>query len=496
MPKHNLLIKTVKKQFLSINDSIKNLFDKIKNFKTTLKKTKLDNNSKAFFVVGAILIVILSYFTIPSFYHKSIIQLEIKNHFLKKYNVDVKFNKSVSYNLFPKPNFSTKNLSINHNQREIAVVKDLKVFIQIDKFFNLNAISIKDIILKRADFNIYLEDIRFFRNLFEAKPNENKIIVKNSNLFLNNKDDEILFLNKIYKSQIYYDSNNLQNFMSINNEIFNIPFKLVLKKDQFNRKFYTDFDSNKIRLRIENEIEYDENTKKGNLDLIFINKGISLGYQINKNSLDFKSLDRKNKFKGNIDFRPFYFFADFDYEGLSLKNLFSEQTILFDIIQSQIFNNKNLNANINLNVKDITNIDELNNLLLKINIIQGNIGFTESQLMWKDDVKIELADSLLDYSDSEINMSGRVVFNFLNINDFYKSFQISKNNRKKLKKIQIDFVYNLNQNKISFDNVKIDNVSNENIDKYIGQFNLENKGISNKIKFKNFVNNFFNSYSG
>ena len=442
------------------------------------------------------MIIILSYFTIPSFYNKSIIQSEIKNHFLKKYNIDVKFNKSVSFNLFPKPNFSTKNLSINFNKREIAVVKDLIVFIEVDKFFNLNTISIKDIILKKADFNIFLKDIFFFRKLFEAKPNENKIIIKNSNLFLNNKENEILFLNKIYKSQIYYDANNLQNFMSINNEIFNIPFKLVLKKDQFNKKFYTDFDSKKIRLKIENKIEYDENIKKGNLDLFFINKGTSLDYQINENSLNFKSLDRKNKFKGTIDFRPFYFFADFDYEGLSLKSLFSDQTILFDIIQSQIFNNKNLNANINLNVKDITNIYELNNLLLKINIVQGNIGFTDSKLKWKDDVEIELSDSLLDFNENEINLSGRVIFDFLNINDFYKSFQISKNNRKKLKKIQIDFLYNFNQNRMSFDNVKIDNISYENIDKYIDQFNLKNKGISNKIKFKNFVNNFFNSYSG
>ena len=446
---------------------------------------------------SAILVLfILSYFLIPTIYDKNLISAKIKNQISNRYDIEIKFNDKIYYSLLPKPSFTSQNISIIQNKRVIGNVKNFKVYISIKDLFSFKKFDTKDILFEKTDFNLKKEDLIFFNKLLDILPSKNKIIIRNSNIFFRDNNDEILFLNKIYKSQIYYDSNNLQNFMSINNEIFNIPFKLVLKKDQFNRKFYTDFDSNKIRLRIENEIEYDENTKKGNLDLIFINKGISLGYQINKNSLDFKSLDRKNKFKGNIDFRPFYFFADFDYEGLSLKNLFSEQTILFDIIQSQIFNNKNLNANINLNVKDITNIDELNNLLLKINIIQGNIGFTESQLMWKDDVKIELADSLLDYSDSEINMSGRVVFNFLNINDFYKSFQISKNNRKKLKKIQIDFVYNFNQNKISFDNVKIDNVSNENIDKYIGQFNLENKGISNKIKFKNFVNNFFNSYSG
>ena len=66
-----------------------------------------------------------------------------------------------------------------------------------------------------------------------------------------------------------------------------------------------------------------------------------------------------------IDFKPFYFYADFNYEGLSVKNLFTDDSILIDLINSEILNNKNLSANINLNIKDITNIKELNNLFLK-----------------------------------------------------------------------------------------------------------------------------------
>ena len=65
-------------------------------------------------------------------------------------------------------------------------------------------------------------------------------------------------------------------------------------------------------------------------------------------------------------------------------------SIFIDLFESEILNNKNLSANLNLNVEDITNINELNNLNLKISIEEGDIRFTDSFIMWKDDLKIIL----------------------------------------------------------------------------------------------------------
>ena len=68
-------------------------------------------------------------------------------------------------------------------------------------------------------------------------------------------------------------------------------------------------------------------------------------------------------------------------------------------------------------------------------------------------------------------------------------------NRKKLKKIEVDFVYNFNRNKFQFDNIKIDKNSYENVDIFIDNYNSSEK-IFNKIIFKNFVKEFINNYSG
>jgi len=176
--------------------------------------------------------------------------------------------------------------------------------------------------------------------------------------------------------------------------------------------------------------------------------------------------------------------------------LFNENSILIDFLKTEILNNKNLNADINLKVKDITNIDELNNLFLKTSIKQGDIDFSGSNINWRESLKISLNDSLLVQENNEINLIGKFIFDFIDINNFYRTFQIRKDLRKNIKQIKIDFVYNYNQKEISFDNAKIDNKSNTQIQEFLDNFNEKKNRVFNKITFKQFINNFFKTYAG
>ena len=116
--------------------------------------------------------------------------------------------------------------------------------------------------------------------------------------------------------------------------------------------------------------------------------------------------------------------------------------------------------------------------------------------MWKDDLEIIMSEGLLNYDGNEIYLTGKIIINANNINDFYKSFQINKKYRKGIKKIELDFVYNFNENKFRFDNVRVDNATSDKLDKFIDAHNFNEKTFVNKIIFKNFINNFFISYSG
>ena len=495
MNKLDLIPKKLKQRFLSINDSLENTFNKLKFLKSNFKKGNIIKNNRVFFGIAAVVILTLSYFLLPTIHDKNIIQSKIKNHVLKKYNFDVKFNEKIRYGLLPKPHFVAKNLIVLKNDKEIGIIKHFANYIGLGNFFSVDDLELKDLSIIDADFSITIEDLVFFEEFLKTEPNENKIIFKNSDIFFKTEDGEFLFLNKINNSKFYYDSMNLENVSVSKNNIFNIPYKLTIKNNKYRKELFVNFSSKKIRLNVENTTNYSEEIKEGIIELLFINKKQSLNYEITENSIKFLSEDKKD-LGGYIDFKPFYLNIDLIYDGISTKNLFRNDSLLVDLIKSEILNNQNLNVNINLDIKDITNIDELNNLDLAINLEQGDITLSKSKILWKDDLEIILNDAVISYDDNEIFLLGKLLFNAKNIDDFYKSFQIKRNDRKKINQMELDFVYNFNQNKFSFDNVKIDKKSNKKLNDFIEIYNSDENKFSNKVTFKNFVNEFFSNYDG
>ena len=175
MSKHNIFAKKLKRQFLSINDLIESYFNRLRLFVLNLKKSKFSTNNKVILISGILVVTIITYFLIPSFYNKNQIQEEIKNQIFKKYDIKIKFNDPIRYGLLPKPHFHAKKLAIIKNDREIANIKNTKIFISKKNFFTTENMEIKDLIFKNADFNIYKKDINFFRELLTTQPNENRI---------------------------------------------------------------------------------------------------------------------------------------------------------------------------------------------------------------------------------------------------------------------------------------------------------------------------------
>ena len=495
MPKHNQFIKKLKSQFVSTNNTIESYFNNLKFFIKDLKKRKLSQNNKAFLTSTFIIILIVSYYLIPTVYNKELIQLKIKNQIFKKYNIDIKFNNKIKYGLLPKPHFLTKDLSILHNDKEIGIVKNFKINIKGNNFFLTRGIEFKNLVFNKCDFNIYQEDLIFFEELLKTEPSENKIIIKDSNIFFKDNNDDILFINKIKKSEFYYDSYNLVNVLRSKNEIFNIPYKLMIKNDKFNKLVSTEFNSQKIRLNIENDISYDSKIQQGLMKILFVNQTTTLEYELKENLLNFSTEGKKNQYDGLIEFKPFYLKANFNYDALSTKDWFSDNSILYNLIKSELLNNENLNINLNLKIKDIININELNNLSFNLGIESGEINLSESNIMWKDDLMINLTESLLNIDQNEIYLIGKIVIRIEDINDFYKSFQIKKSYRKKIEEIEFDFNYNFTKQKISLNNFEIDDKPNLDIENFVEKFNSEEK-FFNKITFKNFVNDFFRIYFG
>ncbi len=496
MQKHNFISKKIKKLILSINVSIESYFNKINLYIKSFKKTSLTKNNKVFLSIAILVILTLSYFLIPTVYNKDLIKQEIKNQIFNKYNINIKFNENIRYSLLPRPHFTSENLSIIKDKNRIGNVKNFKTFISIDKLFFFKDFETRNLVLDKTDFDLNKNDLEFFYNLLEIPPSNNEIIIKNSNVFFKDENNETLFINKISNSKFYYDSKNLENIFFSKNKLFNTPYTLMVKNDKFNRDLNVEFNSKKIRLNIENKINYRDLIKKGSLEILFINKNTSLDYKISKDDLSFTSDGNSNNYNGFVDFKPFYLNTNINFQGLSVKDFFNQDTILINLIRTGIFKNENLNANINFKVNDITNIDELNNLFLKVNFEDGKINLSNSNIMWKEDLKINLSDSYVSYDVNGVNLIGKMVLDFKDLNNFYSSFQVTKDNRKKIKQIQLDFIFNFERQEVTFDNIKIDNEPNLNIQEFIDKFNSNEKKVFNKITFKNFVSDFFRAYAG
>ena len=80
-----------------------------------------------------------------------------------------------------------------------------------------------------------------------------------------------MFINKINNSKLLR-LNKLDNALSSKNEIFNIPYKLIIENNKFNKELVIKFLSKKIRLNIENIINYEEDIKKGLLKFYLLIK--------------------------------------------------------------------------------------------------------------------------------------------------------------------------------------------------------------------------------
>ena len=72
---------------------------------------------------------------------------------------------------------------------------------------------------------------------------------------------------------------------------------------------------------------------------------------------------------------------------------------------------------------------------LLISLEEGDINLSNSNIMWKDDLKINLSESFINFDLNEVSLIGRMILEFKNLDNFYRSFQVKKNDRKKYKRL-------------------------------------------------------------
>ena len=277
-----------------------------------------------------------------------------------------------------------------------------------------------------------------------------------------------------------------------NYKIFNLPFKLTLNHNKDKNFFSFSLESKNIRLKIKNFFQYSNKNFNGNLEAQILNDIKYFIYDIKNNSLSINSKD--NNFKGEIDLRPFYLSLNLNFNEFDVKNFLKENSIFLNLINSEILNNPNINGEIDINLNKIKNFKYMEKIKIKNILEEGDIYFKNINTNWNNSVLIEINDTQLLNEDNKVNLIGSINFDFIDLDKFYRYYQINEKYRNEIKKIKFDFFLNVNEKILQINNAKIDNIDNDQINDFLDNLNSQRKNFFNRVIFRNFVKNFFEFY--
>ena len=228
MSKSKSFVKYLKK----INTSTNNLLEKNLN---KLKLTNIRNlvrSNKIFLSIVAVLILLLSYLSIPNFYKQNNIILKLKNELNNKFNLDLKFSNELRYNLFPTPHFTSNDTILIFQEEKISEIKKIKIYFSLENLFSFKKLKIKEVEIEKANFELNKSNYNFFIKLLDNNYQNCLFTINDSNIFYRNIQNEVLFINKILKMKYLFDSNESKNILDSDNEIFNLPFSLKVHNDK------------------------------------------------------------------------------------------------------------------------------------------------------------------------------------------------------------------------------------------------------------------------
>ena len=496
MSKTNFFVKYLK----NISNFINSLLEKNLNKLNFENLTNLLKNNKIILTFVAVFTVFISYLLLPTFYNQSEISRELKNKLQSKFDINLEFSQDIKYNFFPRPHFITTESVIYDDQKEISKINKLKIFISLENLFSIKKIKLMDLILENANFNLNKKNYKFFLKLMNKSFQDGNLEVKNSNIFFRNSADEVLFINKILRMKYYYETKELKNILYSENEIFNIPFSLESFFNQDKNKIFSQINLNLLKLKIENELDFKNEKKIGNSQLILNKSKRIVEYQIETNGLNFYIFDKIDdpniSYKGKFNFKPFYGNIDGNLDEINLDYLFGSNAIIVQILKTEIFNNKNIDFKLNINAENARNNVNLKKINFKSKIQEGLIDTDKTKFSWKNFVDFELLESLIFVRDGELVLDGKLKINVNDYNKLYKFLLTPKNYRNKFNQIDLNFTYNFDRKTAEFTDIKVDNKINENINKILSNVILKKENLLNKIYFKKLLNDAIKSYAG
>ena len=453
-------MKKFEKKKKKYNKSIKQRYDKI--FKFNYAKYAKYQHVKILIAVIIIFFSCILYLSLPAFYNYESFDKELQNKIYKDFKIDLKNIKGITYSFVPTPRFiieTTDLFFIGKSEKEIAKIKDLKVFLSFSNLYNKEKIKIKSIKIEKANFYFYEASLKsFYKHLHKniTKP----IKINSSNFFYTDKNNEVITISPIKKFEYYIDLKNKEKILNVSGNLFDTDYNFKWKKDYLIPKIsesILNFKNPNIKIINQSEKDKENGIFKGITKTKFLNNELNIIYSFDKNKIDINSEKTKSssinkiKLKGYIDLNPFFFNLNLNLQESDF-NLITQKLFLYVYsLNSSIHPNFNGNFSIKLNNLDNKLFEDV---VFNFKFKEEKIKLDQSSINLKKIGKINFSSFEYLEKDNKLFLKSRMELNINDQDQFYKRFQVSKKKRIDLKKIYFDIKKNIDENIYSISNIK------------------------------------------
>ena len=447
------------------------------------------------FVKGIFLLIVLLfsigiYLSIPVLFNYKSIENIIETKFYSDFDINLKINGDIKYQLLPKPHLliSDSSLSIieNNNQDMLVDTKNLKIFLLSNSLYPKSKISFEKFEIQNTNFLLRLKEYNILRNYFhnsKSKP----FYIKKSKVFVIDENDETLIISPIEKINFTTSKQDDLKKLNIKGNLFDLNFKSLWKKKYvYQKNSQIEIDFNEPNILIKNQLNYNNNSNFNGLTSInFLNQKIEIDYNVKNNQITLKSDNNNNiQIDTKIELSPFNLNSFITLNKQNLNFLVDE--LIFSILNL----NSNLIGNLNGDIKFLfTNIEHelIRNGNINLNISQKTINVSEVLFNVGKIGPIKTDIKYIEENGDIIFQSTNSLF-IKNKKEFAKKFQLKLNKIKDINVIHFKIEKNISSGLISISDIKINQIVDDVKNNVKSRYN-----VRNSQELKSLVKNIINS---
>ena len=189
-----------------------------------------------------------------------------------------------------------------------------------------------------------------------------------------------------------------------------------------------------------------------------------------------------------------------DLSNYNIVKLLKSKSVIKELLNSELLFNENLSGNIVFNTSDNSNNRLFTSSKILINFKNGQIDLDNSLLVSNKIGNLSFNNSKLFLNNGDLIFNSNFIMDIDSQKEFYKVFQVPKNNRIDLKRLLFSFEINIFEKRITFNNFNFNDLSQdleENIQIVLNNYNnIKDNYFENWIDIKFFMNSLFDNYEG